>query len=64
MEPIKCNYCGIDPGTKEDSIVWLGFIDKDTGDHVCFNCQQKHYALKFTTREFSGLYSEFPVTIK
>lgn len=59
---VLCDHCKNDPGRKSE-VVWDGFLDKDTGQHVCFDCQRKHYELKSKT-EHKGLYSEFPVTIK
>ncbi len=59
---ICCDYCGEDPGIKEiSSVVWNGFLDKDTGQHVCFRCRDAHYQKKFEIEDFKGLYSEFPV---
>lgn len=63
-EEILCSHCGNDPGTKEGSIVWNGFLDKDTGEKVCFNCKDLHYYKKFKNPDLAGLFTEFPITIK
>ncbi len=31
---MKCKYCHKDPGTKNNSIVWKGFLDQDTGEFI------------------------------
>ena len=59
---MTCYICNKDPGTKKGNLVWKGFLDQDTGYHVCFNCQQSHYKNKSKT-ELRNLYSEIPVII-
>ena len=60
----SCTYCKNDPGTKsKDSIVWKGFLDKDTNQIVCNHCKEHHYSIKFQNTELRGLYSEFPLTV-
>lgn len=57
---ITCDYCGADPGTKPNSVVWRGFRDQDTGHYVCNDCKKAHYTQKWKG-EHKGKYSEFPV---
>ncbi|MBE62740.1 MAG: hypothetical protein CMB89_10310 [Flammeovirgaceae bacterium] len=58
-----CSHCGEDPGTKDGSIVWKGFLDHDTGEKCCNKCKALHYNKKFSIPELRGLYSEFPLTV-
>lgn len=58
-----CEYCHTDPGTKPHSdTMWNGFLDADTNQLVCWQCQEKHYEAKAKT-EFADQYSELPVTV-
>ena len=42
-----CDYCNTNPGSKPHSkALWNGFLDEDTGQHVCFRCRDEHYAQK------------------
>ncbi len=59
---MKCDYCKEDPGQKPDSIVWMGFLDRDTDQYVCFGCRQLHYDQKRKTGN-AHQYTEFPVPI-
>lgn len=58
---MTCAYCKKDPGNKAGSFVWFGFQDADTGQYVCWHCQQRHYKSKFKKPKLRGLYSEMPV---
>lgn len=60
---MNCDYCKTNPGTKNNSIVWNGFLDADTNQYVCFPCKTTHYQEKQKTK-FKGLVSEYPVTVK
>ena len=62
-ETHKCSHCGENPGTNEGSIVWKGFLDKDTGEKCCNTCKSWHYKNKFSNNQLRGLYSEFPLTV-
>lgn len=55
-----CVHCKRDPGTKPNG-VWKGFLDKDTGQLVCWKCQARHYREKFKDPELAHQYSEMPV---
>lgn len=58
---MECDYCHSDPGTKPTG-VWLGFLDRDTNQYVCWGCRKVHYNAKFVTPG-NRTYSEFPVVI-
>lgn len=61
-----CNYCKKDPGLKKGSdVVWSGFRDQETGQHVCFGCQDLHYINKTKLSAVEGMctYSELPVIL-
>lgn len=63
MEDSVCHYCKTNPGHKPNNeTLWNGFLDKDTNQLVCWNCQDKHYREKSRT-ENAGQYSEFPVPL-
>lgn len=56
-----CHYCKENPGAKSDNkYVWNGFLDKDLGIFVCYNCREIHYNKKSKTK-FKNLFTEFPV---
>lgn len=58
-----CSYCNTDPGLKStNQKLWNGFLDQDTGEHVCWSCRTAHYQKKSKT-SFKNLYSEVPVPI-
>lgn len=59
----KCIHCGEDPGVKEGSVVWKGFLDQDTGEKCCTRCKPEHYRKKFKNPELRGLYSEVPLIV-
>lgn len=59
----ECAYCGENPGVKEGSVVWNGFLDQDTGDKCCDGCKPKHYIKKFKNPKLKGLYSEVPLIV-
>lgn len=66
LEEFPCSVCGGLFDFKEDSsLVLNGFVDKDTKElvHLNMTCRQGHYEKKKQT-EFSGQYSEFPLTIQ
>lgn len=42
----KCDHCGNNPGMGKNPMMWNGFIDLATGEHVCWDCQEDHYKLK------------------
>jgi len=56
---ITCCHCGNNPGVSpKNSNLWNGFVDKDTGQYVCWGCKSIHYQQKETKT-----YSEQPVVI-
>lgn len=57
---ILCAYCHTDPCFGKNPALWHGFLDKDTGQHVCWSCKATHYKAKAKTA-FKNLYSEFPI---
>jgi hypothetical protein len=65
FKKITCCYCGKDPGiSKDNAVLWHGFLDMDTGQHVCFDCQVNHYVKKIEATPGPGTtYSEMPVVI-
>ena len=56
-----CTYCGDNPGPGKNSVLWNGFLDKETGDLVCWKCRKKHYGIKsnYGKKDFSIV--EFPI---
>ncbi len=59
---IHCSICNKDPGIAENPYHWNGFLDKDTNQHVCWNCQSAHYQQK-NKSQHAHQYSEFPVVL-
>ena len=61
---IKCSICNNCPGPSDrNPNLWFGFLDQDTGDHICNNCKKEHYQNKFKLKGMKGLYSEVPVVL-
>lgn len=58
-----CDYCHTDPGCKPETVIWKGFKDGDTSQHVCWNCKAAHYRAKFLKPGLANIYSELPVII-
>lgn len=57
---LNCSICNIDPGMAENPSLWNGFLDKDTGQYICWSCRNTHYQQKSKTQH-AHHYSEFPV---
>ena len=61
---VYCSMCKTNPGPSDKNPnLWNGFLDQDTKQHVCNNCKEAHYQLKFNNPKTNGLYSEVPVGI-
>lgn len=64
LRKIKCAHCKTDPGPNPNNKnLWNGFYDGDTGQHVCWNCRDKHYIIK-QGKDDGTTYTEFPVPLK
>ena len=64
MIELVCAYCHKDPGPKKTNPnLWNGFLDKETNQHICWNCQREHYRIKSKngTQDFNMV--EFPVQL-
>lgn len=60
---IQCDHCNANPGFKPaNPILWNGFIDQDTRQHVCWFCRDKHYRIKKGNKP-GTTYSEVPVML-
>jgi len=55
-----CSYCGSERVKKNNSFLWDGFLDADTGQLVCNQCKTHHYQEK-NKGDLRHLYSEMPV---
>ena len=56
---ITCSHCGNNPGVSpKNPRLWNGFIDKDTGQYVCWTCRYTHYQKKT-----EATFSETPVPL-
>ena len=61
---IQCSRCKNYPGFNPDNpMLWFGFLDQDTGQHVCWNCQTRHYQIK-QGLEPGTTFSEMPVVLQ
>lgn len=54
----QCTHCRRYPGPGKNPRLWDGFLDKDTGQLVCWRCHTRHYKHKKPLT-----YSEVPVPL-
>lgn len=60
---MPCSYCGNDPGRDpRNGVLWHGFLDIDTGQHVCWQCKAVHYHKKIGP-DGKTTYSEMPLMV-